>query len=184
MEKPGLYFIALLPHRELSDEISELKEEMKILTGAKDILKSPAHITLQKPFKRNAGDEPAIVRSLRRFSSTVQPFNVDLVGFGSFAPRVIFIRVADHGPLISLHSELKKCLTGELGFSSSEIMDDIHPHITLTTRYLTRQGFEDAWPLFRERAFEDSFAADTISLLKHDGRRWEVLSRFRMGAKD
>jgi len=184
MEKPGLYFIALLPHRELSDEIRELKEEMKMLTGAKDILKSPAHITLQKPFKRNLSDEPAIIRSLRRFTSTVRPFHVDLDGFGSFPPRVIFIQIANHQPLISLHEELKKCLTGELGFTSSEIMEDIHPHITLTTRYLTRQGFEDAWPLFRERAFEDSFAADTISLLKHDGRKWEVLSRLRMGAKE
>lgn len=179
MEKPGLYFIALIPHQELRDEIRELKEEMKIVSGAKDILKSPAHITIQKPFKRDIGEEHRIIRTLRHFASQQKPFKVDLDGFGSFPPRVIFIQIKDHQPLIDLHYGLKKYLTDELSLTSAEIMADIHPHVTLTTRYLTKEGFHDAWPKFRERAFVDSFEANSIYLLRHDGHKWETINRFR-----
>ncbi len=183
MDKPGLYFIALIPHHDLLDEIRELKEEMKVVTGARDILKSPAHITLQKPFKRELSQECKIISSLKHFCEGESPFKVELDGFGSFPPRVIYIRVGDHRPLENLHSRLKECLINELSFTSPDIMNDIHPHITLTTRYLTREGFNAAWPLFRERIFTESFEADSISLLRHDGKRWEILHRFRFGQK-
>lgn len=179
MERMNLYFIALIPHQELRDEIRELKEEMKILSGAKDVLKSPAHITMQKPFKRYESEEPKIIKTLRHFATTQKSFRVDLDGFGSFPPRVIFIQVKDHQPVIKLHEGLKKVLSDDLEFTSAEIMSDIHPHITLTTRYLSSPGFKDAWTEFKDRQFVDSFEVYNICLLKHDGRKWEILSRFK-----
>ena len=55
-----LYFIALIPHTGLREEIREIKERMRDEYGAGHALKSPAHITLQMPFKRSPGDEDFI----------------------------------------------------------------------------------------------------------------------------
>jgi len=179
MEKPNLYFLALVPHRELLDEITGLKEEMRVATEAKSILKSPAHITIQKPFKRNEADEPALIKSLSDFSRLQKPFRIELDGFDSFPPRVIFIGVKNHDRIIQLHSELKKTLTDALRFSAAELMNDIHPHVTLTTRYLTPSGFNNAWPDFRDREYSASFTASELCLLKHDGQKWNIYRRFR-----
>jgi len=179
MEKQNLYFIALVPHPELLEEIRELKEEMKILSEAKSILKSPAHITIQKPFKRDAGEEPHIIKTLRHFAGQQKPFTVTLDGYGSFPPRVIFINVKDFNHITELHTGLKEALIGELNLTQSEIMSDIHPHVTLTTRYLTIEGFNNAWPLFKDREFSGSFKALNLCLLKHDGQKWNILYRFK-----
>jgi len=182
MEKPNLYFIALVPHRELLDEITEIKEEMRKATEAKSILKSPAHITVQKPFKRNESDEAALINALSDFSGLQKPFRIELSGFDSFPPRVIFIGVKNHDRIIQLHSELKITLTGRLNFTAAELMNDIHPHVTLTTRYLTPSGFNNAWPDFRERDYTASFMANELCLLKHDGQKWNIYRRFRFEA--
>lgn len=178
-ERQNLYFIALVPHQELADEIREIKEEVKILTEAKSILKSPAHITVQKPFKRTDSEEPLLIKSLRHFSSGQKPFEIELEGYDAFPPRVIFIRVKNHDNITGLHAELKRVLSGELAFNKAELMDDIHPHVTLTTRYLTGPGFESAWPVFKEREFHASFNARELCLLKHDGQKWNIFYRFR-----
>jgi 2'-5' RNA ligase len=178
MEKQNLYFIALVPHQEMLDEIREIKEEMKILSEAKSILKSPAHITIQKPFKRMNIAEPEIVKSLKRFASLQKSFVVELDGYDSFPPRVIFIRVKDHINIVKLHKGLKKVLNGELNFSRAELMEDIHPHVTLTTRYLSESGFNNAWPCFKDREFSGSFNARDLCLMKHDGQKWNILYRF------
>jgi 2'-5' RNA ligase len=177
-ERQNLYFIALVPDRELVDKINDIKEEVKILTAAKSILKSPAHITVQKPFKRPDSEEHKIIESLRHFSSRQSPFDIELDSYDAFPPRVIFIRVRDHDRISRLHAGLKKVLTAELSFSGAELMDDIHPHVTLTTRYLTPSGFYGAWPLFKERKFSASFRARELCLLKHDGQKWNIFYRF------
>lgn len=184
MDRLNLYFIALVPHPELNDEIRELKEEMKILSGAKDILKSPAHITMQKPFKRGDSEEPGIIKTLRSFAKQQKSFSVDLDGFGSFPPHVIFIVVKNHEPVVELHTRLREVLLKDLKLSDGEIMSDIHPHITLTTRYLIQSGFYDAWPKFKDRQYSNSFEAHSLCLLKHDGHKWEILNRFRFGGPD
>ena len=64
-----LYFIAIIPHSELREKIRKIKERMKSEYGAGHALKSPAHITLQMPFKRSSEDETLISEALRRFVS-------------------------------------------------------------------------------------------------------------------
>src|SRR5665647_736272 len=106
-----LYFIALVPHRELGEKIHKIKERMKAEFGAEHALKSPAHITLQMPFKRSSEDETFISETLRRFVTGEKCFTVDLDGFGAFAPKVIFIKISKPEPVIALYSRLKEiCL--------------------------------------------------------------------------
>ena len=180
----SLYFIAIIPHIELRELIQSLKEEMKGRFNAKHALKSPAHITLQMPFKRNNEDEYLIIEGLQNFASRHKTFNIDLIGFGCFSPRVIFIKVKDHKPIIELHSNLKKVLVNELSFKEHETSNKIHPHMTIATRDLTEDAFFEAWPEFEKRKLKVSFTVKSIYLLKHNGKFWDIYKEFPFREKN
>ena len=59
-----LYFIAIIPYSELREKVRKVKERMKAEYGAGHALKSPAHITLQMPFKRSSADEAVLEEML------------------------------------------------------------------------------------------------------------------------
>ncbi|MDX9904671.1 MAG: 2'-5' RNA ligase family protein [Bacteroidales bacterium] len=176
-----LYFIALIPHAGLREEIREIKERMRDEYGAGHALKSPAHITLQMPFKRSPGDEDFITLALAGFALKERPFRVELEGYGSFPPRVIHIRVSNPGPVRALHARLRELLLDDLGFEPQEVMRDVQPHITIATRDLTKTAFSEAWPVMKEEAFTGGFRAEGIFLLRHNGRSWDILKEFPFG---
>ena len=173
-----LYFIALIPHITLREEIRAVKERMKADYNAGHALKSPAHITLQIPFKRSSTEEGRMTEALRRFAATEKPFTVDLNGYGAFPPRVIFIKIVDPGPVQGVHSRLKKVLLEELYFGQDEVMKSVQPHITIATRDLTKAAFSEAWAEFEHEEFSASFEAGSIFLLKHNGRSWDIMEEF------
>ena len=174
----GLYFIALIPHGALREEIRKIKERMRDGYGAGHALKSPAHITLQIPFKRSSADEGWMAEVLRTFAANEKPFTVDLNGYGAFAPRVIFIKIVEPGPVIGLHSRLKKVLLEELHFDQDEVMKSVQPHITVATRDLTKKAFSEAWPEIKGERIISSFRVNSITLLSHTGKLWEILEDF------
>jgi 2'-5' RNA ligase len=176
-----LYFIAIIPDSEIREDIRKVKERMKAEYGPGHALKSPAHITLQMPFKRNHEDETLMSGTIRMFVKGEKSFTVDLDGFGAFGPRVIFIKITDPGPVRAMHSRLKEVLMAELHFSPEEIMKDVQPHITVATRDLTKETFSEAWPEFQKEEFRASFDVHSVFLLKHNGRNWDILEEFPFG---
>jgi 2'-5' RNA ligase len=177
----NLYFIALIPHESLRDQIRSLKERMRNKYGASHALKSTAHITLQMPFKRSSGDEDMISQALMKLAAGEKSFNINLDGFGAFAPRVIFIKISEPDPIIALHSRLKDLLLAELHFSQEEILKEVQPHITVATRDLTKTAFREAWPELKDEEFRASFDVHSIFLLKHNGRSWDIFGEFNFG---
>jgi 2'-5' RNA ligase len=180
----SLYFIAVLPNDKLRDQIKGIKERMQTEYGSGHALKSPAHITLQIPFKRSSTDEVRLAEALRRFAAAEQPFSLELNGYGAFAPRVIFLKIAEPDPVVRLHSHLKKVLLEELHFNHDEVMNAVQPHITVATRDLTKEAFNEAWPEFQNEEFRASFEVNSIFLLKHNGRHWDILEEFPFGRQD
>ncbi len=173
-----LYFLALVPGMELRERVLRIKERMKDDFMAGHALKSPAHITLQMPFRRNISAEREMINALGRFAAGEAPFDVTLDGFGCFAPRVIFIRVVEPAPVIELHRRLGRVLKESLGFAESEIMKSVQPHMTVATRDLSREAFAEAWPGYRDKEFTGSFTAGSLFLLKHNGRHWDIFQEF------
>lgn len=174
----NLYYIAIIPHRTLNEVIKGLKEELKTQFDTKSALKSPAHITLQKPFNLSNDQEPFLIDTLIEFAKNQHPFNIQLNGFGCFSPRVIFIDIVNPKPVLTLHLGLKKILKHELDFKSKEISSEIYPHITIATRDLTKENFAKAWPSFQFRKFKASFIVKSLFLLKHNGKFWDVYKEF------
>lgn len=180
-DRMNLYFIAIVPPRELRQRIYELKEEMRARFRAGHALKSPAHITLQKPFKRCSEEEDTMADALGKFAGSERPFNVVLDGFGCFAPRVIFVKMTDTDHVESLHARLREMLLTKLHFSRDEIMKDVQPHITIATRDLTPETFRDAWSEKKDEVFRGSFTVSSICLMKHNGKNWDLLEEFPFG---
>ena len=174
----ALYLIALVPDPELRDRIRSLKEEMKERFGASHALKSPAHITLQMPFRRAESFEPALVQTLKSLALQQQVFEIPLNGFDCFPPRVLFVRVGNQEAITKLHSRLQKVLKEDLGFSRQEQGFRFHPHMTIATRDLTEESFLQAWPEFAKRTFDAGFVVKSLFLLKHNGKHWDFFREF------
>lgn len=174
----NLYFIALVPGKELRERVLMIKERMKAVFNAGHALKSPAHITLQMPFRRKTDEELTILTALGRFAAGEVPFDLDLKGFGCFAPRVIFIKLVNPEPVIGLHRRLRTVLLDSTGFADSEIMKSVQPHMTVATRDLTMQAFAEAWHEYQDEEFVASFNVNSIFLLKHNGSYWEMYREF------
>ncbi|MCU0458286.1 MAG: 2'-5' RNA ligase family protein [Bacteroidales bacterium] len=174
----GLYFIALIPGKELRDRVRAVKERMKAVYNAGHALKSPAHITLQMPFRWNSREEPVIIAALEKLALGERSFKTGLNGFGCFPQRVIFIKIENHEAIRSLHGRLKKVLKGDLGFPGTEIMNDVQPHITVATRDLTKDAFREAWPAIQHEEFRGSFEVNSLFLLKHNGKSWDIYKEF------
>jgi 2'-5' RNA ligase len=176
-----LYFIAIIPPLPLREEIRVVKERILDRFGAGHALKSPAHITLQMPFKRSSSGEEMISAELRRFAMAERGFRVIADGYGAFPPRVIYIKIADPDPVRTLHRRLREILLSELDFSHEEIMEELQPHITVATRDLARSAFSEAWPEFRDEKFTGEFWVSSIFLLKHNGRNWDIHEEYPFG---
>ena len=71
-----LYFIALIPPPDLREAVLQLKEEMRDRFQAKHALTSPAHITLQMPFKREPAEEVDMIKALGRFAYRQSAFTI------------------------------------------------------------------------------------------------------------
>ena len=177
-----LYFIAILPPDNLRQSVKILKEEMKLRFNAKHALKSPAHITLQMPFKWSFKEEKMLLIALKKFAFQEKAFTVGLNGFNCFTPRVIFVKVIDHSAIAALHTRLSLVLIEQLGFENSSINPKMHPHMTIATRDLKKNAFHLAWREFEDREFIGSFLANGIGLLKHNGKQWEIYQEFPFGS--
>ncbi|MEJ2584098.1 MAG: 2'-5' RNA ligase family protein, partial [Robiginitalea sp.] len=97
-----LYLIALVPGAELRTRIRSLKEEMKRRFGSSHAMKSPAHITLQMPFRRPEAFEDGLIQSLEMFGREQPVFDLPLQGFDCFPPRVLFVKVENQEAVAAL----------------------------------------------------------------------------------
>ncbi|GAA4728564.1 RNA 2',3'-cyclic phosphodiesterase [Flavisolibacter ginsenosidimutans] len=170
----SMYFVAVVLPKHLDEKILQHKKWMKENYGCKVGLKSPAHVTLVPPFWMNAENESQLKNNLKTIASAVVPFTVWTNNFAAFKPRTLFVATKENKAL----NELKKKTDDVFQRSDYKIKKEarpFHPHITIATRDLHKAAFAGAWPQFQNKSFEESFAATSISLLKHNGRTWDVI---------
>lgn len=177
----NLYFIALVPDDWLKTQVKALKEEMRDRFGAKHALKSPAHITLVPPFKRDEMHESFISDFLKRFARVGEPFSLIMNGFGSFPPRVIYIDINNPEPLRELHTKISKGLKDEYLLAQEELGARFSPHMTIATRDLSEDQYNKAWPEYKNRTFHAKFDVKSVYLLKHNSKFWDIYREFEFG---
>ncbi|MBN3887364.1 MAG: 2'-5' RNA ligase family protein [Nostoc sp. JL34] len=173
------FFIALVPPQDIQDYTNQIKQYFADRYVSSGALKSPPHITLQPPFEWADANLPLLEASLKEFASGQQPVVITLREFDAFVPRVIYINVVRSQELLTLQANLMAYTESNLG-----IVDKVSkicpfaPHMTVAFRDLTKQNFKAAWPEFEKRQLHFEFTANQITLLLHDGKRWNIKSEF------
>ncbi|BAY94662.1 MULTISPECIES: 2'-5' RNA ligase family protein [unclassified Tolypothrix] len=177
----NLFFIALLPPQDIQDYANQIKQYFVDNYASRHAQKSPPHITLQPPFQWADSEMSRLETSVGELAMGKQPVPITLKGFAAFAPRVIYINVLRTPELLNLQADLMAHVEATLG-----IVDEVGktrpfaPHMTVAFRDLTKQNFKAAWPEFENRQLHFEFIADKLTLLMHDGRRWNIKSEFAL----
>ena len=144
-------------------------------------MNSPPHITLHMPFRWNEKQEETLEEQLQKFTTGNPPVVIKLNNFSSFPPRVIFINVVMNQELENLQRNLQRYCKRELNLFNANYKElPFHPHLTVAFRDLKKPSYQRAWDEFKEKDFQAEFLADKVTLLKHNGRVWEVHKEFKL----
>lgn len=175
----SLYFIALIPKDPHQSELMELKHWVFEDVGSKGALRSPAHITLLMPFKWRQEKEPLLFESLDKLASSMAPFNIELLNFNCFEPRVIYVDVKNNDTLTEVKTQVVKMAKQELKLTFLKDLRGFLPHITIAFRDLKKAQFYQLWQQLKTKEFKANFEASSLALLKHNGKRWDVCKEFQ-----
>ena len=177
------FFIALVPPPDIEQHITEIKLYFAEHYNSRRALNSPPHITLQPPFHSLAEDVPKLEESLNQFSANRRLIPVTLSGFAAFAPRVIYADAVKSPELLEIQQDLIGYIEANLGIVDrlSQIRPFI-PHMTVAFSDLTEPNFDAAWLEFKDRSLHFQFTASTLTLLLHDGSRWNISKQFPLSA--
>ncbi|MBS1977098.1 MAG: 2'-5' RNA ligase family protein [Bacteroidetes bacterium] len=177
----GKYFIAIIPPSPIFEECLAIKEYFRDHYGSKRALRSPSHITLHMPFLWRADRESDLLDHLKQCAEQLSPADIELKGFGCFAPRVIFIHVENTEPLVQMQRQVRKYCREELNLLNADFQEKpFHPHMTVAFRDLKKKDFPAAWNEFGSKSFDARFRTTHVTLLKHEGLKWEVHANFEI----
>ena len=173
-----LYFYALVPPEEIQSSVTMIKQDFKDRFKAGHALKSPPHITLIPPFKFEKSNEGLLINSVNIFSKNESRFLQKLNGFGSFPPRVIFIKVNKNESLKRLYYRFLKYMDEILQINSLvRGSKKFSPHMTVAFRDLTRENYYMAQPEYEKKNISFEFEIDGICLLRHNRKHWEIIHK-------
>ncbi|ELR68122.1 2'-5' RNA ligase [Fulvivirga imtechensis AK7] len=131
------------------------------------------------PFKWREDREDKIFEAVKKSLDGHHPFELALHGFGAFKPRVIFIHIEENQALKGVHDSLKRNMKSELNIFNAEYKGrGFNPHLTLAFRDLKKSMFLQAWKEFENKSYQALFPVDSIVLLKHNGKSWDIYKTF------
>lgn len=175
-EGHSLYFFAIVPPEKVQASVTEIKENFRDRFNAKHALKSPPHITLIPPFEYKHSEEKRLIENLELFSSKEFRFTQKLENFGTFPPKVIYIRVVKSDHLIKLYERFGRFIAKNLGLKSiSHDFRKFKPHMTVAFRDLTKENFYLASSEYQEKRISFAYEVKSINLLRHNGKFWEIV---------
>ena len=174
-----LYLVALLPPEPVFSETWALKQEVHQLTGSRNAVRLPPHITLVPPLRQTDGFEAKCTAALSAFAATQTALSVGLEGFAWFGNRTLFVHVSESGPLKNLQAALAAWCATHL----PEVVPESRPftpHLTLATRDLPPAQVPALRQRFAERSYAATFEVADFTLFRHDGQQWQVRATFSL----
>ncbi|MEM7297840.1 MAG: 2'-5' RNA ligase family protein [Bacteroidota bacterium] len=172
----SMYFIAVVPPQKVQEEVTQLKVLMAERFHSKQALKSPPHITLHMPFKWKESKIGKLELAIKKINAEVQTFKVELDGFAFFEPRVVYVDLAKNAKLIELQKNVVEVGRKELNLENGNYKNrPFRPHMTIGFRDLKKPDFYDAKKYFQNREFSARFMVKEVKLLKHNGKKWDII---------
>jgi 2'-5' RNA ligase len=176
----ALYLVALLPPEPVFSQTWALKQEVHSLTGSRNAVGLPPHITLLPPMRQAAGFEEECTASLAAFAAGEAAFEVALDGFAWFGDRTLFVRVSEEAALRAFHGRLLAWCASHLPQVHPESRP-YTPHLTLATRDLPPAQVPALRQLFASRSYSAAFMVAQLTLFRHDGGQWQPCTTFSLG---
>jgi 2'-5' RNA ligase len=174
-----LYFIALLPPKNVQEIVTQIKQEFAEKYQSKAALKSPPHITLQPPFEWDQNKIDLLENHLTEFTQIESKIPIILNGFAAFKPRVIYINVLKTPELLTIQKNLTNYLESSLNIVDQRSKNHpFSPHLTVGFRDLTKDNFHKAWLKFEHQPIYFEFTIATLTLLIHNGHCWKISKEF------
>lgn len=175
----ALYLTAIIPPKELSEQIAEIRKEVSERYNVYAALKPPVHITLYRPLTIDDANEEQLIGLLKPVSYGHEPFMINLLNFDSFNIQTLFI-AAVKNPLLSNLQKNISAIYSKNKIDPKEIKSNttFHPHITIAFRDIPPEVFPEIWKEYKNKKFKRSFRVEHFSLLKHDGKQWQPFKEF------
>lgn len=168
----SLFFVALLPPASISTDIDQIRKQCSLDYKVYAALKPPVHITLIPPFKIDPTLEGKLISDLeccRNFSA----FEQELHNYDGFPKKVIYIKAIKNVGITQLYKILKTTVKPYISDLGS-----IVPHITIAYRDVDEHAYEKIIEAYNKKRFQASFSVHKFTLLKHDGKKWNLFKEF------
>lgn len=175
--KDPLFFIAILPDKQIQDEVTGFKQFCAERFGARHSLTSPPHITIVPPFGWPKPQLQVLKDALDDFVVDHTPFDIQLVNFGSFPPRVLFVGIGPNKQLAKMAGNLAIHLKETIGLEQTS-SHGFNPHMTIAHRDLQKEVFPNAWAYFSKQTYQRTFTAEGLTFLRYGQGQWELEETF------
>jgi 2'-5' RNA ligase len=182
-EKQNLYFIALTPSQEVSNDIIGFKNDFADRFGSRAALKVIPHITLKTPFKLPVSEHLKLIQWFQNLYINLEAFNIELNNFGAFpnlhAP-VVFVQPVISVALYSLQKEILRRF--KILYPNLVQPTDLKfkPHMTVAYRDLGPEQFQQEWKEYKVKEYKALFEVKNFHLLQHDTRKWNIINTYSL----
>jgi 2'-5' RNA ligase len=170
-----MYYLAIVLPEDLNKEVLNYKQYMLDKYNCKVGLKSPAHLTIIPPYWMARDKEQVMLSELDILCQNEVDFPITTKNFSAFKPRTIFIDVVVDENLKHFKKSIDHFFLDHKDYGAKVETRPFHPHITIATRDLYKKSFVEAWSYFEAKEFEATFNAAGLSILRHNGRNWDVI---------
>jgi 2'-5' RNA ligase len=181
MRNENLYFIALIPRRELRERITLIKQDFANRFNSRVALRVYPHITLKAPFKLPPDKHLYLLNWFSDLNIIQKPFSIQLKDFGSFpnsrAP-VVYINPVSTEELSLLQVKIMLSFISNISDIVNKADTEFKPHITVAYRDLTPTMFVKAWQEYQHKKFDALFEVDAFYLLQHDAKKWNIIATY------
>lgn len=176
-----MFYMAIVLPPELNELILRFKEYMLERYECKVGLKSPAHITIVPPFWLLPEREEGLRSDVELLAGRLHTFPLSTNNFAAFKPRTIYIDVVHSAALDDVKKQADQFFGERPQYGIKIENRPFRPHITIATRDLHKAAFAEAWEHFKNKEFKKDWMVEGLSLLRHNGRSWDVIqtSRFQ-----
>jgi 2'-5' RNA ligase len=182
--KTSLYFIALIPDRELRGQIRPFKLDFAERFESCKALKVYTHITMKAPFKCSGYGREEMLDWFAAMHLQQKPFHLYLNGFGAFRNKhhpVVYIKPEPSRDLLNMQRKLMVGFNSILPANVHSVDKAFRPHMTVAYRDLTPENFSLSWQEYKDKPFYEVFDVHSIYLLEHDTRKWNLIDTHKLG---
>lgn len=175
----NLYFIALIPKRELRERITFIKQDFANRFSSKIALKVYPHITIKAPFKCSANAHSELVNWFSDLHLNQKPYTIQLKGFGTFQNKhnpVVYVKPIVSQELEQMQKQIITSFSSLFPGDINKVDIDFKPHVTVAYRDLSPDMFAKAWKEYVHKPFDAEFEIDAFYLLQHDTKKWNIIA--------